>query len=280
MRKTIIGFIVSLLVSSATVAEIYKWKDANGQVHFSSQCPNAACESVEPAPPSSYSPVPLSDTSTQQPASAKPTSTAPPVKTAKTKRGLVIKPGQCLDSIADTLGEGRVDPYESTASVKPSAEQYRLIKRFLTRLPGLLHGSMVEDICKGSAKNPDVERVVYRVDLDIMHDLRGLFDFKSLERGDNNIGRENNLKILITEDYFHVGETRSHITAKRWAAALLSVSANELVLLRQFRTRGPQGGSLQRMILRSYHFARGKLDITEYEYTQDQLVRIRKTSVK
>jgi len=281
VAKVILGLIVSLIVFSVVDARIYKWKDASGQVHFGSECPHESCDSIESIPFKRNKPIPLpEETRTQSSPASLP---APQVSTDKKPQSAsnpIIKSGQCLDSVTTTLGKGSIDPYEPIESVKPGAEQYRLIRRFLTQLPRFLHGTMVEETCKGSLKNPVSEHVTYQINMEIIHDLKGNFDFKSVERGENNIARQTDLKILITKDNFHAGESRSQISSKRWAVALLKATASELVFLQQFRTRGPQGGNLQRMILRSYRYSQKKLYITEYEYTQDQLVLIRKTTVK
>ena len=280
MKTTIIGFIVNLLVLSAAIAEIYKWTSVDGQIHYGNQCPHNSCELVKQAPVSSTSPIPFENKSPTYNPDKDVISKIVPTTALKKSNKTVINPGHCLDSIADTLGKGQIDPYVPIEPVRPGTEQYRAINNFLKRLTGFWHGTMVEETCKGNLKNPASENIAYNIVLEIIHDLKGSFDFESTERGENNIVRHSNIKIFVSRDKLHAGETRGLIDAKRWAVKLLGVDVDELVIVRQFRTRGRQGGNLQQMNLRAYYYSNNKLTISEYYYTQDQLVRIRNSTLK
>jgi len=277
MRLPII-LILSCFLTSNAVAVIYVWQDNDGRKYYGSECPKQSCSEVQLGTTSTFHSNPVkTEATTEEEIESKPiiTTTDLPV----IPPSLTIESEKCNDSIADTIGVDMVDPYSATESTPLTSSQLRDITRLQESLTGRWRGTMNEEVCKGTEKAHFSEHNQYSLSLKVSKNTKGRYEYQASYSGQNKNNFDEKVRILISDEKLHSGEGEIQTSSRKWEVKLLKSTSDELVFVRQYRSR-LAGSSQSHMVLRSYNYMRGKIQIKELRYTHDKLWLIRTMTVK
>lgn len=283
ISRLLLSVSLALLLIGPASAELYKWTDKDGKVHFG-DCPPADCEAevveVQPAPSESAveEAREIADRLKEYHDARAEEEEAEPEVPAGEQEFQRQWISECFSSPEHMLGPERGDPATPISTWLLAPDQHARLASIFERLKGVASwkGTIDEVDCRGTEQEPRIEEESHRVAVRITHDLEGLV---SIESEDPRFV----LWLHLQENWLRFGdmETRLH-DAPQWDIELLSVGTDSFEFLRKFRRQLrslPRRMSTHHIELRSFSIANDTLIIREWFYTQGLLATMRTWSL-
>lgn len=277
-----IAMLSLLLISELSHAQVYKWIDSDGNVHYGEDPPvDREFEQMELKP----SPTPEEQESAirrsqqlRQYLEEREEAAKTAVETEKQVTSRPIWRAECFTPSSKLAGLGGKDPFAPISPRQLTGQEQKYLANIFQTLESrwLLNGHIEEIICIDPNKDPPVENVKYHVRSEINLDLNQFLEVESdLLTVDTNISSSEKFWLYESNKLLRFGESDpTNPNDPRWDVEVISVDNNHLRFLRKYR-QSTHRGSLHRIHVHSLEVSPSSLIIKEWFYTQDELSSFR-----
>ncbi|MCU7843872.1 MAG: DUF4124 domain-containing protein [Candidatus Thiodiazotropha sp. (ex Monitilora ramsayi)] len=280
----LLALVLGLSVASTGFAEVYKWIDDEGNVHFG-DCPPASCESetlqIEP-PPSDHAVKEAQDRFKRLKDYRKKLQESRKEETKRAEKPEVRIPPdvECFTLLTDAWGGKIPDTREAVQRRPLSGTELRQIKRLFHALKGRWRGNLEDTSCIRPDATPPTKTYYYEFrlrahwkadqPLEIEADLEGVEAKADLRR--------QFFWILLSNDGLRFRKAAIDILPEldrpRYDVEILAIGDNSI----RFYLR--RGGALRRTNVFSFHKVGRGFIISEFFYVQGALAGKRQWTIE
>ncbi|MCB1740626.1 MAG: DUF4124 domain-containing protein [Gammaproteobacteria bacterium] len=282
-----------LALTTSVAAEVYRWTDEQGNVHFSDCPPEDCARQLQDAPPT---PSPEDVQRAQErldrvkqflrkldaqreAARADPDSNSTSGPPSPPPRSLQPV---CFSDANEWLGAERSQNSFDPISPEPlQSGTHAMLGQLLAGLEGRWDGFVEEYICRGTKAQPQLEHVQHRAELRATSrpTFRVLME-SSLRRVDNGVARDALLWLYLNARYLHAGDLdRSSYAERRWVVEIVEAQPKRaaapgeekrVIFMRKCR-KTQASSSTWHMEVRSIRLQQDELRIDELFFVQNVL---------